>query len=79
MSFEPHTPDGRYRDPMYGSPDPPPRRGLQVFGFPLRIDPFFFVTAWLIGGRQEPQWMLVWVVLVLVPKVNLQVHGLSIF
>jgi membrane-associated protease RseP (regulator of RpoE activity) len=41
------------------------RRGLQIFGFPLRIDPFFFVTAWLIGGRQEPQWMLIWVVVVL--------------
>jgi stage IV sporulation protein FB len=42
------------------------RRGLQIFGFPLRIDPFFFVTAWLIGGRQEPQWMLIWVAVVLV-------------
>ena len=41
------------------------RRALAVFGFPLRIDPFFFVTAWLIGGRQEPLWMLVWVVVVL--------------
>ncbi len=46
---------------------PPQRersRGLQIFGFPLRIEPFFFVTAWLIGGRQEPQWMIVWVVMV---------------
>jgi stage IV sporulation protein FB len=66
MSFDPRTPTGGNYDPMYGSPQPPPRRGLQVFGFPLRIDPFFFVTAWLIGGRQEPQWMLVWVALVLV-------------
>jgi len=41
------------------------RRGFAIFGFPLRIDPFFFVTAWLIGGRQEPLWMLVWVVVVL--------------
>ena len=41
------------------------RRALAVFGFPLRVDPFFFVTAWLIGGRQEPLWMLVWVVVVL--------------
>jgi len=41
------------------------RRELAVFGFPLRVDPFFFVTAWLIGGRQEPLWMLVWVVVVL--------------
>ena len=46
--------------------EPEGRRGLQVFGFPLRIDPFFFVTAWLIGGRREPQWMIMWVVVVLV-------------
>ena len=46
--------------------DRPPRRGLSIFGFPLRIDPFFFVTAWLIGGRQEPQWMIVWIIIVLV-------------
>jgi len=45
--------------------DRSPRRGLSIFGFPLRVDPFFFVTAWLIGGRQEPQWMLVWVVTVI--------------
>jgi membrane-associated protease RseP (regulator of RpoE activity) len=42
------------------------RRGLEIFGFPLRIDPFFFVTAWLIGGRREPLWMLSWVVIVLI-------------
>jgi Zn-dependent protease len=66
MSFDPRTPDGRDHDPVYGMPEQTPRRGLQVFGFPLRIDPFFFVTAWLIGGRQEPQWMVIWVVLVLV-------------
>jgi membrane-associated protease RseP (regulator of RpoE activity) len=42
-----------------------PRRGLSIFGFPLRVDPFFFVTAWLIGGRQEPQWMVVWIVVVI--------------
>ena len=41
-------------------------RGLEIFGFPLRVDPFFFVTAWLIGGRQEPQWMVVWVITVIV-------------
>lgn len=40
------------------------RRGLQVFGFPLRIDPFFFVTAWLIGGHREPLWMLSWIAVV---------------
>jgi Zn-dependent protease len=50
-------------DPMEQGPQ---RRSLQIFGFPLRIDPFFFVTAWLIGGRQEPHWMLIWVVVVLV-------------
>jgi stage IV sporulation protein FB len=54
MEYEPHQ----------FSPEPQ-RRGLQIFGFPLRIDPFFFVTAWLIGGRQEPLWMLVWVAVVL--------------
>jgi len=63
-------------DPRYphlperpGGEFPPERtrsRGLRIFGFPLRIDPFFFVSAWLIGGRQEPQWMVVWVVIVLV-------------
>jgi membrane-associated protease RseP (regulator of RpoE activity) len=55
MEYEPH-----HHQPEGG------RRTLQIFGFPLRIDPFFFVTAWLIGGRQEPQWMLIWVVVVLV-------------
>jgi stage IV sporulation protein FB len=40
------------------------RRSLAVFGFPLRIDPFFFVTAWLIGGRREPLWMLSWIAVV---------------
>jgi len=45
-----------------------PRRGggLRIFGFPLKIDLWFFLMAWMIGGRQEPQWMLVWVVVVLV-------------
>lgn len=51
-------------DPSVGGHQP--RRGLSIFGFPLRVDPFFFVTAWLIGGRQEPQWMVVWVVTVVV-------------
>ena len=40
--------------------------GLRIFGFPLRIDPWFFLTAWMIGGRQEPLWMVVWVLVVLV-------------
>lgn len=41
-------------------------QGLRIFGFPLHIDPWFFLTAWLIGGRQEPLWMVVWVLVVLV-------------
>jgi len=41
------------------------RKGLQLFGIPLRVEPFFFVTAWLIGPRQEPLWSLVWVLVVL--------------
>jgi stage IV sporulation protein FB len=52
-------------DPLRGLEETRQRSGLQIFGFPLRVDPFFFVTAWLIGGRQEPLWMLVWVVVVL--------------
>ena len=50
MNYDP-TP--QYREP-YPSPGPEqerPPRSLQLFGFPLRIDPWFFVTAWLIGGR----------------------------
>ncbi len=58
----PRTPIG---DPLEQVRGTHQRRGLQIFGFPLRIDLFFFVTAWLIGGRQEPLWMLVWVVVVL--------------
>ena len=65
MAYEPPFPRHADNDPPRGFPEPPQRRGMQVFGFPLRIDPFFFVTAWLIGGRQEPLWMLVWVVVVL--------------
>lgn len=26
---------------------------FRIFGFPLHIDPWFFLTASLIGGRQE--------------------------
>jgi membrane-associated protease RseP (regulator of RpoE activity) len=59
----PKLPHDEHYDQM---PQQPQRRGLQVFGFPLRIDPFFFVTAWLIGGRQEPLWMMIWVAVVLV-------------
>jgi len=66
MDHDPRYPDQPER-PDEAFPLPQARRrGLRIFGFPLRIDPFFFVTAWLIGGRQEPQWMVVWVVIVLV-------------
>ena len=41
------------------------RKGLQLFGIPLRVEPFFFVTAYLIGPRQEPLWSLAWVLVVL--------------
>jgi Zn-dependent protease len=60
----PPPPNENRPDPRFADERPP--RTLQIFGFPLRIDPWFFVTAWLIGGRQEPQWMLVWVVVVVV-------------
>jgi stage IV sporulation protein FB len=66
MAYDPrdfHRPE---EGPHAGFPEDRPRRGLQIFGFPLRIDPFFFVTAWLIGGRREPQWMVSWVVIVLI-------------
>jgi membrane-associated protease RseP (regulator of RpoE activity) len=61
-----------YSNPYPGPPGDPPGdghptpRGLRVFGFPLRVDPFFFVTAWLVGGRLEPQWMILWIALVIV-------------
>jgi Zn-dependent protease len=64
MSYDPRNPVPP-DDPLRGLEETRQRRGLQIFGFPLRIDPFFFVTAWLIGGRQEPMWMLVWVLVVL--------------
>jgi stage IV sporulation protein FB len=63
MAYEPRN---LGQDPYSEPSDEPPRRGLAIFGFPLRIDPFFFVTAWLIGGRREPQWMVSWVVIVLI-------------
>ena len=64
MSYDPRNPRPP-DDPLRGLEEPRQRRALQIFDFPLRIDPFFFVTAWLIGGRQEPLWMLVWVLVVL--------------
>lgn len=39
---------------------------FQIFGFPLHIDPWFLLTASLIGGRQEFGWMVVWVLVVVV-------------
>ena len=53
-------------EPYPGVNEHRPRRGLQIFGFPLQIDPFFLITAWIIGGRQDFQWMLVWVAVVFV-------------
>ena len=65
MDFNQQPPKTPGDDPFEQFRGTRQRQGLQIFGFPLRIDPFFFVTAWLIGGRQEPLWMLVWVVVVL--------------
>lgn len=39
---------------------------LQIFGFPLGVSPWFFLTVWAIGGRREPQWLMVWVVVAFV-------------
>ena len=66
MNYDPRNPDPLERPGGEFPPEQARRAGLRIFGFPLRIDPFFFVTAWLIGGRQEPQWMVVWVVIVLI-------------
>ena len=65
MSYDPSQYE-RPGEPIRQIPEEGHRRGLQIFGFPLSIDPFFFVTAWLIGGRQAPMWMVVWVVVVLI-------------
>jgi len=65
MDYNQQKPETPTDDPFEQIRATRQRQGLQIFGFPLRIDPFFFVTAWLIGGRQEPLWMLVWVVVVL--------------
>jgi membrane-associated protease RseP (regulator of RpoE activity) len=65
MDYNQQPPKTPIDDPFDQFQQQRQRRGLQIFGFPLRVDPFFFVTAWLIGGRQEPLWMLVWVLVVL--------------
>lgn len=41
-------------------------RGLAILGFPLRVELWFFVTAYLIGPRDHPGWSLAWVAMVLV-------------
>ena len=66
MDYDPRYPDHSELPREESFPQQPRRRGLQVFGFPLRIDPFFFVTAWLVGGHKEPQRAIVWVVIVLI-------------
>ena len=66
MDHDPRYPDQPERPDEFLPQQQARPAGLRIFGFPLRIDPFFFVTAWLIGGRQEPQWMVIWVVIVLV-------------
>jgi Zn-dependent protease len=53
-------------EPVGHQQDEPPQRGFSLFGFPFSIDPFFFLTAWLIGGRRDPVWIGVWIVIVLV-------------
>ena len=62
FSRQPKDDDPQFIQPGRGGSG----RGLQIFGFPLTIEPFFFVMAWLIGGRQEPQWMVLWVAVVFV-------------
>ena len=61
-------------DTMHSSafdPGPPPqaRRGLVLLGFPLRVEPWFFLTAYLIGPREHPGWSVLWVAMVLVGVV----------
>jgi len=66
MEYDP-TPSHHEEDrPGPGVADDRRGGGLRIFGFPLQIDPWFFLTAWLIGGRQEPLWMVVWVLVVVV-------------
>jgi membrane-associated protease RseP (regulator of RpoE activity) len=65
VEFDPTSrpPSGARLDQGMTSQHRGPR--FRIFGFPLHIDPWFFLTAWLIGGRQEPLWMVVWVLVVL--------------
>ncbi len=66
MEYDP-TPSHHEEDrPGPGVADDRRGGGWRIFGFPLQIDPWFFLTAWLIGGRQEPLWMVVWVLVVVV-------------
>jgi Zn-dependent protease len=66
MEFDPTSqrPSADQLEPGTAGENRVPR--FRIFGFPLHIDPWFFLTAWLIGGRQEPLWMIVWVLVVLV-------------
>ena len=66
MEFDPTSqrPSADQLEPVMAGENRGPR--FRIFGFPLHIDPWFFLTAWLIGGRQEPLWMIVWVLVVLV-------------
>ncbi len=59
--------------------DPPPSQGdlhFRIAGFPVRIHPFFWVTAVLLSfrGSREPADVLIWVAVVL---VSILVHELG--
>ena len=59
--------------------DPPPSPGdlhFRLFGFPIRITPWFWIGAVLlgIGGDSAPEAVLTWVVVVL---ISILVHELG--
>lgn len=56
--------DDRYDD-VLRDPAASDRRGLAILGFPLRVELWFFVTAFLIGPRGEPLWSVLWIAMVL--------------
>ncbi len=39
---------------------------FRLFGFPVAVQPFFFLTAWLIGPRGDIQTSILWIVCVVV-------------
>lgn len=47
---------------------------FKLFGFPIRVHPFFWLLALFIGPREEPRLTLVWVVAVFVSVI---VHELG--